>query len=368
MAADRLLGQPEIWRPLSLTPSQTVNSLLAMSIPIAATLLVAQSASEDQPDLLLVIVGIACASAALGLVQIFSGPDSVAYLYRITSPDAMVGLFANRNHHAIFLACCLPIVAMLLRDEFMRKRKREFVRGILAIIGLALAAVTTLIGSRVGLVAGAIAFVVGYVVVLSAWRSRTDRGHTAKSAMPPMAKRALPYAPPVLMAALLGLALWFSDRTTGLSRLVERDIAADLRVQAWPTIEAMITKYWVLGSGLGSFPDVYKMFEPDKLLQPSYFNHAHNDWAELTMTGGLPFIFIVLAAGVWIFRSIATRGTRNLIKGYRGDIRLAALVALLLLAMANFFDYPLRVPSIQVMAIILIVLLCCPKSGAAVRG
>ena len=182
-----------------------------------------------------------------------------------------------------------------------------------------------------------------------------------------MTKRVLMYVPPILIVTLLGLALWFSNRTTGLSRLVETDIAADLRIQAWPTIEAMIAKYWMFGSGFGSFPDVYKMFEPDKLLQPSYFNHAHNDWAELVMTGGMPFVFIVLATAVWIFRSVAANGTRNLIKGYRGDIRLAALVALLLLVLASIFDYPLRVPSIQALAIILTVLLCRPKPGTAAR-
>lgn len=366
--ADRLLGQSDIWRPISLTPSKTANSLLAMTVPFAALLIFARTEPEDHPKLLMAIGILAVLSAALGLVQIFSGPASAAYLYRITSTDAMVGLFANRNHHAVFLACSLPIVGMLLRDELMRKQQRGLRRNLLALAILALAAVATLIGSRVGLAAAVAAFVITYAMVLSAWRMHSERRSSSRSVARPLAGRFSLYAPPFLMVALLGMGLWFSGRATGLSRLVEQDVAADLRWQAWPTVEAMMSKYWVLGSGFGSFPDVYKMFEPDKLLQPSYFNHAHNDWAEIIITGGVPFIFVLLAGGVWIVRTVMARGTRNLIKGYRGDVRLPALVAIFLLAIASLFDYPLRVPSMQAMTILLLMLLCCPKPAATVSN
>ncbi|ALH82297.1 O-antigen ligase family protein [Sphingopyxis macrogoltabida] len=359
---DRLLDQSDVWRPISLTPSQTANSLLAMSVPISALLVIAATDRDDYAELLLAFVAIACLSVVLGIVQIFSGSSSVAYLYRITSADAMVGLFANRNHHAVFIACCVPIVATLIRDEMMRKRRRGLHQNGLLIVGFVLVAMTALIGSRAGLGAGILAFMVSYIVVLSAWRLRPDHAGRSQVARRPE-RRFLTYVPPVLMAILLGLALWLSSRTTGFSRLVDGDIASDLRVTAWPTVEAMIAKYWVFGSGFGSFPDVYEMFEPDKLLQPSYFNHAHNDWAEVVMTGGVPFALILLGAIIWIGRSVAATGTRNLIKGYRGDVRLCALMVILFLAIASIFDYPLRVPSIQVMAVFFVVLLCCPKKA-----
>ena len=105
------------------------------------------------------------------------------------------------------------------------------------------------------------------------------------------------------------------------------------------------------------------MFEPDHLLQDAYFNHAHNDWAEAILTGGLPFVLIVIALLIWFGRAAANRGTRNLIKGHRGDIRLPILTTILLLVATSLADYPLRVPSIQVLAIFLILFLCCPKPG-----
>ncbi|KTE17789.1 O-antigen ligase family protein [Sphingopyxis sp. H115] len=365
-AIDKTLGQADIWRPLSLTPSQTLNSVLAMTVPFAALFLFAQADADEQRRLLFAVVGIGCASALLGVIQLLSGASSGAYLYRITNSDAMVGLFANRNHHSIFLACILVVVAMLLRDELMRKRKRTTVRAGLVAAGVLLTAMTALIGSRAGLFTGVVAFAAGYLSVVAAWRSRP--AESRRAAVPaPGWTRALVYAPPLIVAGVVGAALWLSDRTTGLTRLIENDAVADMRVQAWPVVQSMVERFWLWGSGFGSFPDTYKIYETDALLQPAYYNHAHNDWAEIVITGGLPFVLILLAAILWVARSFAARGTRNLIKGYRGDVRLSALLIILLLAAASVVDYPLRVPSIQAFAILILILLCCPKP-ATTRG
>jgi len=92
-----------------------------------------------------------------------------------------------------------------------------------------------------------------------------------------------------------------------------------------------------------------------------YFNHAHNDWVEILLTGGLPFALIALVALAWLVVAFAGLGTHNLIRGQRGDLRLAVGTILSMLLAASFVDYPLRIPSIQVMALVLTVFLCCPK-------
>src|SRR3546814_2764621 len=116
----------------------------------------------------------------------------------------------------------------------------------------------------------------------------------------------------------------------------------------------MIETYWIAGSGFGSFAGAYKMFEPDNLLQDAYFNHAHNDWAEVIITGGLPFALILAAAILWFVRTFAACGVRNLVKGHRGDIRLPALMAVVVLGTTSLIEYPLRIPAIQALAIFLI--------------
>ncbi|MGV1681747.1 O-antigen ligase family protein [Sphingopyxis sp. NJF-3] len=368
VAIDGLLGQPDLWRPISLAPSQTWNGLLAMSVPFAALFLAARLDPEEYPRFMLAIIGVAAASALLGFFQLLSGAGSAAYLYRITNSDAMVGLFANRNHNAVFLACATVITAMLLRDERMRNRQNRSMQLALIFAGLTFTALTAMIGSRAGFVAGVVAFAVGYAMVVADWHSKPvgRRGVPARSGELG-SWRYLVYSPPILLAMLLGTAIWLSDRTTALSRMADQGVGDDMRVQAWPTVLSMIEKYWVAGSGIGSFPDVYKMFEPDALLSPSYFNHAHNDWAEILLSGGLPMALILIAAIVWFARRFLALGLRNLVKGHRGDLRLPVLIVVVILAAASFVDYPLRVPSLQVMAIMLTTLLCCPASTHARR-
>lgn len=369
VAADALLGQPDIWRPITLTPSESWSSLLAMTVPLAALLLAARLGPEDIARVLQALVIIAVASALLGLLQIVSGAGSPAFLYRITNTGSMVGLFANRNHHAVFQACAIIFAAALLRDELMRRQQRSLIQ-----LGLAGAAVlstimTMLIGSRAGLAAGAAAFVLGYAMLLPAWRSRPGReGHRRSSSPDTRWTSNWFFLIPPLMLAALFVTIWsFADRSTSLSRVADNRVAEDLRVLAWPTIQQMVETHWVAGAGFGSFPAVYRIFESDALLQPAYFNHAHNDWVEILITGGLPFALIVIAAIVWFARAAVRGGFRKLVKGHRGDYRLPILAVAGLLAAASVVDYPLRMPSLQAMVVILLILFACPRTATAQR-
>ena len=58
----------------------------------------------------------------------------------------------------------------------------------------------------------------------------------------------------------------------------------------WPV--AVVTSQAALanmpaGSGFGTFVPVYEMHAPRTMLRSYYVNHAHNDWLELWLTGGL---------------------------------------------------------------------------------
>lgn len=361
---DRLLGQADLWRPISLTPSDTWNSLLAMTVPLAGVFLFARLDLEESQRLLAVFVAIAAASAMLGFIQVLLGTGNAAYFYRITSFDAMVGLFANRNHHAVMQACAVLMSAVLLRDELMRKRQRRSAQLLLSLAALLSTAMTVLIGSRAGLVTGFVAFVVGYAMLVPAWLARPVGRHgDPRQVSSSHMATVWAWAPPVLLGVLSLTIISLADRSTSLSRLAENSVGGDLRVLAWPTVQEMMAQFWMTGSGFGSFPDTYKMFEPDSLLLPLYFNHAHNDWAEMVITGGFPFVLIALTAAAWIARQAVAHGLRNLVKGHRGDNRLAMLGVILLLVAASAVDYPLRVPSLQILGLMAVLLLCCPRTA-----
>lgn len=46
----------------------------------------------------------------------------------------------------------------------------------------------------------------------------------------------------------------------------------------------------LIGYGLGMFPDVYPRYAIEDF--PYHVNHAHSDWAEFAVEGGIPFLLV----------------------------------------------------------------------------
>jgi O-antigen ligase len=110
-----------------------------------------------------------------------------------------------------------------------------------------------------------------------------------------------------------------------------------------PVLLGIVGDFFPFGSGFGSFDPVYRYYEPDALLGPAYLNHAHNDFLELVMTGGLPAAAVALVFMVWTVRQ-ALRLRRATETSPRGRYALLAIGMIVLAAFASLVDYPLRTP------------------------
>ena len=109
----------------------------------------------------------------------------------------------------------------------------------------------------------------------------------------------------------------------------------------------MIWKYFPFGSGIGSFVEAYQIDEPLNYLTASYVNHAHNDWLETLLVGGLPAtLILLLTITLFLLRTINLwrRKDRD-----RRAIKFARLPSILIVivALASATDYPLRTPVIM---------------------
>ena len=119
----------------------------------------------------------------------------------------------------------------------------------------------------------------------------------------------------------------------------------ELRLQIWPPILSLIGEYMPFGSGLGTFVEIYQTREPTELLQPSYINHAHNDWLEALLTGGSFAVVVLLLA--LLFAAARAKNAVWVRKGSLDGVyrRLGASICLVL-AIASVYDYPLRTPAL----------------------
>jgi len=337
-AAGEAAGIGEPWRPLSLVPYRTWNSFWSFMAPLAALFLVLGLRPDQFRKLTYVIGLIALASGVLDLLQAIGAPGNGFYLYRVTNDDSAVGLFANRNHQAMMLAIAFAVLAAcaaLVPGPAETARPKRWLALGAAVMLLPFLLVTQ---SRAGLVVGAVGALAAIFVY------RVPRGDQQKAQQGGLKLRW------ILMGTIaVGLlaATAFISRVSSVQRLFTANAGDDLRLQVWGPIARTVWDYFPAGSGLGTFVEVYKIAEPDRSLSPLYLNHAHNDFLELALTGGLPALLIVLAAAIYLVVRIvrAVAATRGEWSQEKVLVRLSAAI-ILILALGSTYDYPLRVPSL----------------------
>lgn len=323
-ALDRV-GALAVWRPLSLAPDRTINVMLS-SLPVFATLVALSRQSRPSLDQMLpiVLVGIMAISGLIGLSQIYSdGP----YFYRITNDGNAVGLFANRNHFAFFLAMGFPMLSHLALSG-SRKTSDYAIQVTCGTIAIALLALLITNGSRGGLVLGLVGLLGGAAIILTS----SSRKFTGREI-------AFGGAALALAVTLLAALFWFSRRSLTLARFLQSgDGTEEMRLLALPTILEMLWSYFPLGAGMGAFENAYKMVEPDELISGVYLNHVHNDFLEFGIDASVPGLALLGYLAV-----ILIRGVRRKFQfaQYRSVTLMAAVIAVQF-AIGSALDYPLR--------------------------
>jgi O-antigen ligase len=218
-------------------------------------------------------------------------------------------------------------------------------------------------GSRAGLLLGLTALVLSGAILATGQRGsgpRNTSSHSSASdvrAKPKGRRMGIPALIGVLLAGaacLVAITVALS-RDLAVERLLERDIAEDARAKTMPTILEITQQHVLLGSGFGSFEQVYQVHEPDALLGPTYMNHAHNDWLELVQTGGFPALALLLAGIVWAALRIGKYSWSNAVPGDFRRLGQVGACFLFLAGMASIGDYPLRTPSLASLTVIALV-------------
>lgn len=334
--AAEIAGQPQPWRPISISPSATVNALGSLIVPVTVLVLAANLSREQHRRIAGFLLILVIAGCLLGLLQ-FSGA-------RFDNPfinenvGSVSGTFANRNHFALFVAIgCLLAPVWGFRSEKIRRWKAISAMALLPVFALLILAT----GSRMGLLVGAVGIVAGVFLVRRAVL-RELRTLPRPIAIGMMAGAV------VAFVALLALSVTL-DRAVSITRAIDLNASEDLRRRALPVVLDMIDRYFPVGSGLGAFDPVYRISEPDRLLKYTYFNHAHDDWLELILDGGIVVALLLAAAVIWWI----TAGIRV----WKGEdtgkfLPRTAFAMILLIMLASIVDYPARTPMIMAILVL----------------
>ena len=319
-------GLGDVWRPISLSPDLTWNALLSLLPPLFYLVAVGALTRIPRRWLLLGLLGTILFSGFTGLLQIAGGPDSPLRHYQYTNRDSAVGLFANRNHQAVFLAMGIPVAAWwgLLDSGSIRRGGRLAIAAAMVLF-LLTASVTT--ESRMGAVIVLLSLILSLVYVLR---------HTGLSRAGTRWLAAAGLVTLSLGAAAFGT---WSD-----SRMVAATVADDLRIRILPeSIEAART-FFPVGAGFGAFPDIFPRFEAVEDLKPTYVNHTHSELTQIVIEGGAAAILVLLVFLGWFFRASWHAWATPKNSALPGaEARLCSVIMVLPLV-ASITDYPLRTP------------------------
>lgn len=327
-------GIPQPWRPISLTPDLTWNSLVALLPPLAVLVGMAGLDSGGRTSLLPVVLVGVVASALLAIAQLSGGPNGPLYLYRITHNGAGVGFFANRNHQAALLAVAFPLLRLWTLGP---ARSPDYARvrfWIAVAFGCFLIAAILVTGSRAGVLLG----LIGLAFALLLAPIRLPDGDRRWWAALVLALVAAPI--------LLGGIAILSGRAEAVRRLIVlyENYSAEQRLENMPTVLRIAGEFFPFGSGYGSFDSVFRGYETDAMLGPAYYNHAHNDPLELILTGGLPAALVLLAFLLWTARLAYAAAIPYRERSHKTRYARAGAMTILMLFAASLVDYPLRTP------------------------
>ena len=344
-----LAGIEQPWRPITMSPSRTLNSIFSLSIPISAIMLYLNLGVVRRTHALAVIIGFALVSALWAMVQLGGEPRGPLYLYNITNNGEPVGLFANRNHQAVFLAVAIAFLGWYATYSPVASKLSElkFFASIAAIF--ALVPLIFITGSRAGLLLLGPALIVAMALIYfgryTSERQYSDSKRHIKKSLYLGRRQAILLASIVAIVGLATLSIYFS-RSLAYDRLIEESDLGGLRADSLPTLFKMLGDHFPWGIGFGSFEHVYKIYEPQELLNPHYLNQAHNDWLQFPLEGGGLAIIIAIVAILWVLFQLL------ILAKYWNKSRYSKYTAFLAAFAMSFFlagsvgDYPLRVPSL----------------------
>ncbi len=330
-----LAGLAPGWAPLSLSPQTTWVCFLSLFPPVAMLLAGLTVDPEWRWRMVLAVLGAGIVGVLLGALQVAGGEDSALRFYEVTNRTVAVGVFASRNIFASFLICGTVLAAAAVVIAAMRRPVSRplllfgLCAGALAIAGVGMT------GSRGGLILLAPA---GLGALALAWRGGLIHGRGG---------RALVGLAIAFVAAILLIQATFGQ---AIDRLQAGFAGESRLIAAGPSLKAT-EAFLPVGSGFGTFVPVFQMFEPAEIVINTYMNHAHNDWIELMLEGGIPAGLLITAFLYWF-------GRRSLELWRSDDPALttarAASLCILLMLIHSFGDYPLRTP-----AMMTLFALCC---------
>lgn len=338
-----MVGTPLPWQPVSMSPDRTVGFVLSLLPAFAMFLATISSSAKTRRLLPYVLVVLTALSVMIGTLQEL---HAVPYIYEITSFGA-VGFFANRNHLATLCLMAVPFAAAIAVSKGEAIIDRRAGRRIIAAAAVVIFAIGVIVvGSMAGWLLLAPALLGGLLVY--------QRGENQNISQ----RTAWIAGAAVIIGVALAIVAAFSIGDLGQQAV---SLQPGERLGIMHVTLVAIGHSLPLGSGFGSFVDLYPSYEASNLVGTFFINHAHDEYLETLLEGGIGGIAIIAAFLFWWIGSFAQTWGRNSSSGSFGR---AASLAIAVPLAHSLVDYPLRTASIATVAAMACALLTSKEAAS----
>ncbi len=344
--ASEALGR-DVAATISVNPSETRWAIMR-HLTAAAVLLnvyVLARSARNARIILRTFVFLAGMAALYGLMRLSLSLDKILWF---DEPDTgyLTSGFINRNSAATYFGMAslagLGLVIQEARAVFQSASQvgaREIVRNLsLAMSGrfgfdltvFVLMFVSLLAtGSRAGISFTVLALV--FMLLLFSVRRRVRGGSRGDGPA---------WAISMFAIAVLMLGVFELSGARLVGRLLNQGLESDARFEAYAQTLQAVRDYILLGSGLGTFQDVFTAYRIELSPQRYVWDKAHNDYLELLLGLGLPAAVLVLLSFVALF----LRVLRGFFTRHR-DAHYSAIAAMasVLIGLHSLVDFSLQI-------------------------
>lgn len=310
----------------SLIPLATEHALWSLLPPLSVFLGVALLDHRQRRRAVQVALALVLANLAFGFVQAGLAMDHPLRLHE-NNGTGFGGALINGNHQASALIIGMLLALALAADARRRHDGAGRDRRTWAWLTAAGACFLCipLAGSSAGMLIGVLFLALG--VAATGVIGRVGGSRVRQSALAALA---------VVGVLVLVVAGQWMD-------LAQTD---PLRHAAARETWALGNRFLPLGSGVGSFVQTFAQAAGPLFQRGEYVNHAHNEFAQWWLEGGLP----ALVAAIAVLGVLAWTGLRLLRERRHRSLGLAAWLGLCALLVHSIVDFPLRTLSLMTMA------------------
>ena len=347
VASLTLIGQQDSWRPLSLSPYDTLDSLLSMVAAAAMLVMTSALTRAGRTQLLATVVVVALLSLLLGVGQM-AGANEGIFAYFPAAHGWLSGFQEGHNAEADVLLIAIVACAAVARECITDPKRTLAKRVILGTAGALITLLTlgvVLTASRTGVALLAVALSAALVILRPlaqlSWRQVL-----------------IFVAVGAVLLIMVVVVLWHN---AVIGRTVGRFETPDpTRPEIWQTAWLAARAYLPWGAGMGSFVPVFMGLERLDTVDIFYINRAHQDYLELLIEAGL--MGVVWGLGILGILALAARHAfRQGQRISRGQL-VCAISMLGVIALHSLNYFPLRSMSLSDLAAVAAGFLFVPES------